>query len=1071
MKKELLLLAFLTATGVCAVAADSDRYSEITNPKLTAINREPARASFTSFVDEQSALKNQRTSGTYYLPLNGKWKFNYVETLDERPTDFMNPSFDASKWADIVVPGNWERQGFGVPIYVNVSYEFISPGFAPYWDKPNPPSVPKEWNPTGTYRRKFNLPADWEGKETFLSSDGAKGAAYYYVNGSFVGMNKEAKIPARFNVTPYVKKGKNVIAVQMHRLSDATYLEGQDFWRLSGFERDVYLYAQSKLRIQDFGARTPLSRDYKDGLFSLNVKLDNATGQAASGSVGYLILDKDGKEVASQQKAFGDVQKSLNMEFPVAQLNNVSHWTAETPHLYTLLITLKDNSGRTLEATSAKIGFRTIEIKDRQLLVNGQPILVKGVNLHEHDEVTGHYVNEDLMKKDFELFKRYNVNTVRTSHYPQAERFYELCDEYGIYVIDEANVESHGMWYDLRKGGTLGNNPDFIDAHLSRTVNVYERDKNHPSVIIWSLGNEAGNGICFYTTYRWLREQDSSRPIQYEQAWMQWNTDLFCPMYHTPAQIEAYANDPKADRPLILCEYAHAMGNSLGNFQDYWDVIHKYPILQGGCIWDWVDQGMLEQTKDGKKYWNYGGDYGKEGIPSDGIFCINGMVYPDRTVKPSTEEMRKVYQNIRFLNFDPIKATVGVYNDFSFTNLNKYDFVYTIKGNGKVVYTDTFSADVKPNETKTIQLKNIPSVAPGTIDYQIAFEAKTKEAEPFIPTGYVIARDQMAINTFQKEKGDVIAPAKLVEGTDQIIASGKDFKVTVDKASGLLVSYIYKGKEYILSQQGPRPSFWRAPTDNDFGLKTFGILKEWKGISEQLPVVKELNVDVDKGIISCIYVYAKPLVEWEVTYKVFSNGVVKVNNDIVTGDSEAPYIPRVGLRMQLPVEFNQLTYYGRGPLENYSDRKTSSFIDKYLCKVSDLYEDYIRPQENNHRTDIRWFALENKRGNGLLVVADNTIEMNVSNYPVEMLDSGDGRDDGRARLAQPKQRHMYDAAPQKLVDLFIDYGMTGVGGDNAWGLMPHEPYRIKPNVPMNYGFVFIPFNGKANPEGLVKEYN
>lgn len=1069
MKEKLLLLAFLSVTGVGLVTG-SERYSEITDPKLTHINREPARATFTSYVDEQSALNNRRTSGSLYLSLNGKWKFNYVETIDERPRDFMKPDCDVESWSDIMVPGNWERQGFGVPIYVNVSYEFISPGFPPYWEKPNPPYVPKEWNPTGTYRREFNLPAEWNGKEIFLSSDGTKGAAYYYINGVFVGMNKEAKVPVRFNVTPYLQEGKNVIAVQIHRLSDATYLEGQDFWRLSGFERDVYLYAQPKLRIQDFSAHTPLSEDYKDGLFSLDIKLNNATGQPVIGRIGYKILDEEGKEIASSQKDFNNVREEYKVSFPVNRLKNISHWTAETPNLYTLLITLRDDAGKTLEATTAKIGFRTIEIKNRQLMVNGQPILVKGVNLHEHDEITGHYVQEDLMRKDLELFKRYNVNTVRTSHYPQQERFYELCDEYGIYVIDEANIESHGMWYDLRKGGTLANNPDFIDAHLSRTVNLYERDKNHPSVIIWSLGNEAGNGICFYMTYRWLREQDVSRPIQYEQAWMQWNTDIFCPMYHTPVQIEAYANDPKADRPLILCEYAHAMGNSLGNFQDYWDIIHKYPILQGGCIWDWVDQGLSEHTEEGKKYWTYGGDYGGAGTPSDGIFCVNGLVYPDRTVKPATEEMRKVYQNVRFLNFDPSKATVDVYNDFAFTNLNKYDFGYTVKGNGKVVCKGTFVVDAEPYRTKKVQLADIPSSAPSAIDYQIIFEAKIRNEEPFLPVGYVIAADQMAVNAYQKEKVAFMAPAKITEDAGRINVSGKNFKAVVDKASGILISYKYKGKEYILSERGPRPSFWRAPLDNDFGFKNFNVLKEWKGISEQMPAVKDIRVDEAVGTISCVYTYERPSVEWKTVYKLFDNGVIKVSNDIVTGNADSPLIPRVGLRMQLPVEFDKLTYYGRGPWENYCDRKTSCFIDRYVFKVSDLYENYIRPQENGHRTDVYWFALESKKGPGLLVVADNTLEMNVSNYPMEMLDSGDGRDDGRARLEQPKQRHMYNAVPQKLVDLFIDYKMTGVGGDNAWGLMPHEKYRVKAGMRVSYGFTFIPFGRKADPESLVKAY-
>lgn len=1067
MKQKALLFSLLAFAGMC-FAQSTDRYKEITDPKLTNINREPARASFMSYTDEASALKNQKTSGSYYLSLNGKWKFNYVETVDERPLDFMNPGFDASKWADITVPGNWERQGFGVPIYVNVSYEFISPGYKPFWDKPNPPYVPEEWNPTGTYRREFNLPADWDGKEIFLSSDGAKSAAYYYINGNFVGMNKESKVPARFNITEYVKPGKNVIAAQIHRLSDATYLEGQDFWRISGFERDVYLYAQPKMRIQDFHAKTPLSADFKNGIFDLKVKIANSSTQKQKGNISYKILDNNGKEITSSTREF-TAGENENVVFPTFTLRNAAHWTAETPNLYTLLLTLKDDKGQVIESTSAKIGFRTIEIKDRQLLVNGQYILVKGVNLHEHDEVTGHYVQEDLMRKDFELFKRYNVNTVRTCHYPQQERFYELCDEYGIYVIDEANVESHGMWYDLRKGGTLGNNPDFIDAHMSRTVNMYERDKNHPSVIIWSLGNEAGNGICFYTTYAWLKAQDPSRPIQYEQAWMQWNTDIFCPMYFTPAKIEEYANDPKADRPLILCEYAHAMGNSLGNFQDYWDIIMQYPILQGGCIWDWVDQGMAEKTKDGKKYWNYGGDYGPVGTPSDGIFCVNGLVYPDRTVKPMTEEMRKVYQNVRFINFNADNATIEICNDFSFTNLNKYDFNYTVKGNGKVLNTGTLNVDVAPGQKKVFKLQNLPSTLPAATDYRIEFETTIRNAEPFLPVGYVIAREQKSINTFRKEQGTASAPATIQETGTQILISGKDFKAVIDKANGLLTSYKYKGTEYILSGYGPRPAFWRAALDNDFGFKTFNALKEWKMISEQLPEIKNITADKTSGTVYCTYTYDKPSVEWKTAYTAFDNGIIKVNNEIITGNAESILIPRVGLRMQMPVSFDQLTYYGRGPWANYSDRKTSCFVDKYTFNVKDMFEDYIRPQENSHRTDINWFALSTKKGAGLLVVADNTLEMNVSNYPLEMLDSDDdGR--GRVRLAEPKQRHMYDAVPQKLVDVFIDYGMTGVGGDNSWGQMPHEQYRIKPGQPISYGFTFVPYSGKTNPESLVKRY-
>ncbi|MCD7971473.1 MAG: DUF4981 domain-containing protein [Candidatus Azobacteroides sp.] len=1068
MKKNFLLFLCLIAAGM--VSAQSDRYKEITDPNLVGINREKARASFISYKDEASALKNNPSSGAYYLSLNGKWKFNYVDKLQDRPVDFMNPSFDVSKWGDIQVPGNWERQGYGDAIYVNVSYEFLSPGFPPFWNQPNPPYVPEDWNPTGTYRREFTLPADWDGKEIFLSSDGVRGASYYYINGQFVGMNKESKVPARFDITPYVQPGKNVIAIQVHSLSDATYMEGQDFWRIAGIERDVYLYAQPKVRIQDFKVETPLSADYKDGIFTLTVALASHQENQPSGNIAYKLLDKNGSEVTRGQWEVKDQDGELSFVSTPYVIKNVAAWTAETPNLYTLVITLSDQNGNITEAISRKIGFRTIEIKDRQLLVNGQYILVKGVNLHEHDENTGHYVQEDLMRKDMELFKKYNVNTVRTSHYPQPERFYELCDEYGIYVIDEANIESHRMGYDRRKGGTLANNPLFIQSHLSRTMNVYERDKNHPSVIIWSLGNESGNGICFYTTYAWLKEQDSSRPVQYEQGEMEWNTDIFCPMYATIDHIEKYANDPLVDRPLILCEYAHAMGNSLGNFQDYWDVILTYPILQGGCIWDWVDQGLTEYTPTGRKYWTYGGDYGREGTPSDGLFCINGLIYPDRTVKPATEEMRKVYQNVRFTNFDPKAATIDIHNDFSFTDLNKYDFGYTIKGNGKVVDRGTLDISLAPGQVKNVKLHNLPSTAPSSTDYRIEFEVKIRTAEPFLPAGYVIAREQKSINTYEKEQSIAFNPASIRETDDQVLINGKDFSAVISKKSGQLTSYKYKGTEYILAEYGPRPAFWRAPIDNDYGFHNFLSLKEWKNLSEQASPDVTVTVDAATGTVSCAYAYASPAVGWKVDYKMMENGIIKVSNSIGVGEINSPFVPRLGLRMQMPVSFDRLTYYGRGPWENYNDRKTSCFIDKYSFNVSELYEDYIRPQENNHRTDISWFALANKKGTGLLVIADKVLEMNVSNYPLERLDSGDKRDDGLFRPADPKQRHQFDAVPQKLVDVFIDYGMTGVGGDNAWGAMPLEKYRIKGGEGYQYGFTFVPFDGKTNPEELVKKY-
>lgn len=1078
MKKIYLMSFFLFAASI--FAQQKDRYADITDPGLTGINKEAPRASFISYKDEASALKNVPASGAYYQSLNGKWKFNYVEYLDDRPVDFMNPSFDVSKWNDIDVPGNWETQGFGTPIYVNVSYEFISPGFKNYFDKPNPPYVPKEWNPTGTYRRDFDLPADWAGNEIFISADGIKGASYFYLNGTFVGMSKDSKTPARFNITKYAKTGKNIIAVQTHRFSDATYLEGQDFWRLSGFERDIYVYAQPKVRIADFFVKTPLDDTLKNGLFGLNIQLTEAGNTNKNYTIAYKLTDKQGNIVISGEKN-GTISGKADIDFS-ATVPNVATWTAETPNLYTLMLVLKDGNGKTLEAVSDKIGFRTVEIRNKQLLVNGQPILIKGVNMHEHNESTGHYVPKELMMKDFELLKKLNVNTVRTSHYPQQELFYKLCDEYGIYVIDEANIESHAMGYDRKKGGTLANNPDYITAHLDRTINMVERDKNHPCIIIWSLGNEAGNGICFYETYRWIKKRDQSRPVQYEQAWYEWNTDIFCPMYwgwkdagnDGYGSLEEYAKNPASDRPLILCEYAHAMGNSLGNFRDYWDLIEKYDLLQGGCVWDWVDQGMKMVNPQGKTYWTYGGDYGIEGTPSDGNFCINGIVYPDRSIKPQTIELGKVYQNVKFIDFNPEEATVDIRNDFFFTNLNKYDFSYTVKENGTAIATGTLNVDLLPRQKRTYDLPELPPVKSKANDYRISFEAKLKVEEPFLPVGHVIAREQFAINEATKVKATDLKPAKVEETGGQVIVSGKDFKAIFEKQSGLLTSYKYKGNEYILNGYGPRPAFWRAPTDNDYGFNSPQLLKVWKEASQQLPEVKKFTVNTSVNSaceIHCTYSYVQPGADWTTIYKIYENGVIRIDNSLVITNPDAPMIPRVGLRMQLPVNFETLTYYGRGPWENYQDRKTSCFIDKYTLNVKDLYEPYVRPQENNHRTDIQWFALTNKKGAGLLVVPDKTIEMNVSNYPLEMLDSGDSRDDGRYRPAVPKQRHSIDAQPQNLMDVFIDYKMMGLGGDNSWGFRPHKKYQIDPAADrISYGFALVPFSGKTNPETLVKEY-
>lgn len=1083
---SVLLAAGLLLPSSMPVAAQSyipigegepgERYSIITNPKMTSLGRENPRATFTSYPTEALALKSDRADDPMRMSLNGEWKFKYVDNFADRPEDFMKPDLDDSGWDNIKVPGNWERQGFGIPIYSNSGWAFVSRGYDKYLQEPNPPYVPKEWNPTGTYRRTFTLPKDWEGKEIFISFDGTKGCAFYYLNGQFLGMSKDAKTPSRFLITEKVKTGKNVLAVQVHRFSDANYLECQDFWRLSGFEREVYLYAQPKERLVDFSALATLDENYDQGI--LNLTLWTNKVKATGGQVTATLYDAQGKVVNNIDLTNAAAADERGEVWSGGLKGDFKHWTAETPNLYTLLISVKDKAGKVQEATTCKVGFRTAEVKNGQFMVNGQPVLVKGVNMHEHNEYTGHYVDEKLMLKDIELFKKLNVNTVRCCHYPQQERFYELCDEYGIYVIDEVNIESHGMGYDRRIGGTLANNLEFFDAHMARTQNMYERDKNHACIVTWSLGNEAGNGYNFYQTYLWMKKKDASRPVQYEQAYHEWNSDIYCPMYPYPWDIERYAlNDYKKEkRPLIMCEYAHAMGNSLGGFDYYWKIIKKYPALQGGCIWDWVDQGMAETTPDGRKYWAYGGDFGDEGTPSDGSFCINGIVFPDRTLKPQSREMAKVYQNVDFIDFDSIAKTVRIANGFFFTNLEKYDFSYEIKQNGRLVYTGKLDVKCAPTDTVTVSLQGFPEQAPG--DTYVYFYVKQRTAEPFLPEGYVIAREQKLAYSAPYETATLSSSLKAKEEGNKVSYQGKNFSVEFDKTSGLMTSYVFRGKQYLVGGKGPKPDFWRAPVENDYGSAAPRKLKAWREVSEAEPKAASFAVEGNKVTVE--YDYPEVKAHWKAVYTIADDGKVLVQN---TFNSQAPeqgegergrrrnsamtWIPRVGMRMQLTDAFSDLTYYGCGPYENYVDRRASTFVDEYEAKVGDLFVPYIRPEENEHRTNVRWLALSGK-GGGLLVVAGDRMEFNASNYPREEFDCGDDIHNGAPVYAGQQKKHNSDPQKKPLVELFIDCGMTGVGGDNSWGAEPHEWDQMKQGKEYTYSFTLVPYTNDFKSQ--IKKY-
>ena len=1100
------IVLFLSAA--CLLSApifgqqQENRFAEITDPQLLSINKLPPHASFTSYIDETSALNKDKANGSFYLPLNGIWKFHYTEKFKERPMNFMEPDFNTADWKEIKVPGNWELQGFGDPIYVNVGYEFVSPGFDKYLQEPNPPMVPEAWNPTGTYRRDFALPANWKGKRIFLSADAVKGAAYFYLNGEFIGMSKAGKVPVQFDITPVVKPGENTLAVQMHRFSDANYFEGQDFWRLTGFERDVYLYTQPQSRIADFEVQTPLDSSFKNGVFKLDVKVQNDEVKARSISVSYRLIDHAEQTVAHGEKAIKlDKNSSQSVSF-AETINDVKAWTAETPNLYTLLISTADETGKIEECIPSRIGFRTIEIKNKQLLVNGQPILVKGVNVHEHDPLTGHYITEETMLKDFELWKKYNVNTVRTCHYPQQKRFYELCDEYGFYVIDEANIESHGMGYSLQTGGSLGNNPLYLPAHLDRLKDMVERDKNHPSIITWSLGNEAGNGYCFYETYLWLKQRDPSRPVQYEHAEHEWNTDIVCPMYISPKGIEAYALNPKSHRPLILCEYAHAMGNSLGNFQDYWDIIEKYDLLQGGCIWDWVDQGILETDKNGREYWTYGGDYGVN-APSDGNFNCNGLVNPDRTPHPAMAEVKYAHQNIAFEPVDLTNGRILVKNRFYFTNIKKYKISYNIAANGKIIKSGKTSLDIDPQGSKefTVPVNGLKA-KPG-IEYFINFSVTTVEPEPLIPAGHEIAYEQfrLPIEPLARPAFATNGPALKVQTEGKnLTATSSKVNFVFNKETGLVTSYQVNGTEYFNDGFGIQPNFWRAPNDNDYGNGEPKRLQIWKQSSKNFNVADaDIVMDDNTAILTVNYLLAAGNL-YIVTYKIYPSGVVKVNARFTSTDMQATEtevseatrmatftpgndearkaaaklnVPRIGVRFRLPAEMNKVEYFGRGPEENYIDRNAGTLIGLYKTTADKMYYNYVRPQENGHHTDTRWLSLSKKNGKGLTIMADSIIGFNALRNSIEDFDSEEAlphprqwnnfspeeianHDEEAARNVLRRMHHVNDITPRDFVEVCIDMKQQGLAGYNSWGARPEPAYTIPANQEYNWGFTLIP---------------
>lgn len=1010
------------------------------NPEMFNQNREAAHASMISYADELSALEGDKLNSPNYISLDGIWKFHYVDSPDKRPYWFFKDDYDVRDWDNIEVPSNWQMKGYDVPIYVNVSYPF----------KMNPPFIPHNWNPVGSYKRTFQIPSDWKDKEVFLHFGAVSSAFYVWVNEQLVGYSEDSKVPAEFNITKILKKGNNLVAVEVYRWSDGSYLEDQDFFRLSGIQRSVFLHARPKTFINDFFAVGDLENNYTDGLLKLDVSLKTVNPEAKNFIIEAALFEDDQKiYTESKDVKLADNKASVNF---TKQLPGIKKWTSETPDLYSLVLNLIDNFGNNLESVSAKIGFRKVEIFNSQLHVNGVAIYLKGTNMHEHNDITGHVIDEATILKDIRVMKSNNINAVRTSHYPQQELWYDMCDKYGLYLIDEADIESHGIGYD--KDVTLADKKEWAGAHLDRMQRMVERDKNHPSVIIWSLGNEAGDGHNFLDNYKWAKARDLTRLVQYERAEKSTNaperhTDIFCPMYARIWQIEEYAKNAKNDRPLILCEYAHAMGNSTGNLQDYWDVIEKYPKLQGGFVWDWVDQGMLKTDENGEKYWGYGGDFGEEGIPSDGNFCINGLTWPDRTGKPGLAEVKKVYQ---YVGFEPVNLAAGlikIKNKYFFTDLSEFIFDWDIVSDGVAVKSGKLSfTGFKPGQDTLV---NIPvsgiEAAPGT-EYFLNFRVSRSDEWDYVPEDHVYATAQFKLPIEGKPvaaKMDQLAVLQSNTEGKMLTVSGSDIKIVFNLEKGTMESLTYKGTSMI--NKGPEPDFWRPPTDNDYGYDMDQKLGVWKKAGEKA-IVKKANIsqpEMDKAVITFEYdipgVNGEKIAGYVTTYTVFSSADVIIKNQFSKVSDKVPEIPRMGMQMQVPEEFMNLKWFGRGPQENYVDRKTSADVGLYESTVDDQYVPYIRPQENGYKTDTRWLTLTDENGTGLLVSGNPLICFAALKNIHDDFESP-GKLSQYRKDAKTANTHTIDVKPRELVNLNIDLGQMGVGGDDSWGAEIHPKYRL-----------------------------
>ena len=1032
---------------------------------MFAVGKEPPRASFTPFTSRERALAMQARDSGLRMSLNGVWKFRWVPRPAERPLDFFERDVDVSAWDDIEVPSNWELAGYGYPVYRDESYSFPA----------NPPHIPHDDNPVGSYRRTFELPPEWDGQEVFLHFAGVYSAFFVWVNGRLAGYSEGSRTPAEFRITEAVQPGTNVLAVQVYRWSDGSYLEGQDFWRISGIDRDVYLVARPATHLRDFFARGELEDDNVAGRFELDVAVANrGLGAAGPHVVSYELLDPDGEPVWPEPGVLSvDVPEGGEARASVSVgIDAPRQWTAETPSLYRLVLSLADPDGRATEFVTARIGFRRVAVADGLLKVNGRPVTIRGVNRHEHDPERAHVVSEASMLEDIRLMKRLNINAVRAAHYPNVPRWYELTDEHGLYVVDEANIESHGMGFE--PAVTLAGRPEWRAAHLDRTQRMVERDKNHASIVVWSLGNEAGDGPNFDATAAWIRERDPSRPILYEPSSERDNVDIAAPMYVRPYWLERYAasgpgGGPPA-KPFLLVEYAHAMGNSVGGLADYWRIIDAHPSLQGGFIWDWVDQALLATDERGHRYWAYGGDFGPAGGRTDGNFLVNGLVSADRKPHPHAWEVKKAYQPVR-VHADLAAGQVIVENRRDFTDLSDLSGSWELLADGTPVAEGTLPRlDTPPGGRDTLALGTeatdrslaLPGIdpAPG-VEHMVVVRFRTRSATEAVPAGHEVAWDQFALPVrrapaWQTPDGQRL---RTRQSAEWIEVAGGGFVVRFDQTAGTLASMRANGRDLIAG--GPAPNFWRAPTDNDYGSGMPVRSGVWRRAGR--PPARHLDsmtVAQQPGgpvRVASHYTIRSVGARYALVHEVFGDGTVAVEARLSQVDEDLPEIPRFGTILTLPGGLNRVQWYGRGPHENYWDRRTGAAIGRYALPVSQLAHPYVRPQETGTRTDVRWVAVTDSQGRGLLATGLPALSFSALPYRLEDLDAGERK----------AGRHWTDLVPRDETTLHLDYRQMGVGGDDSWGAVPRHEYTLWPQE-LAFRYLLRPLAPGDDPAALAQ---